>query len=102
MLQNFTKKLVNSLLGSDEGGEDEFLDRQSVGYHMFADSNSLTPSYGLQAHIESGGGHIRPDIDSHWASAKADLIQVSGCSCIWCRRNSESVSILFKHASVTY
>lgn len=71
MLENFTKKIVNSLLGSDEGGEDEPLDRQT-------------------AHIESGGAHIRPDIDSHWASAMADLIQVSGCSCIWCRRNSES------------
>ncbi|KIK40963.1 hypothetical protein CY34DRAFT_806630 [Suillus luteus UH-Slu-Lm8-n1] len=70
MLENFTKKIVSSLLGSDEGGEDELLDRQT-------------------AHIESGGGHIRPDIDSHWASAKADLIQVSGCNCIWCRRSSE-------------
>lgn len=73
MLGHFTKKIVNSLLGSDdsEGGEDEFLDTQT-------------------AHVESGGAHIRPDIDSHWASAMADIIQVSGCSCIWCRRNSES------------
>ncbi|KAG1815949.1 uncharacterized protein BJ212DRAFT_1481010 [Suillus subaureus] len=70
MLENFTKNIVKSLLRSD-AGEDEVLDRQT-------------------AHIESGGAHIRPDIDNHWASAMGDIIQVSGCSCIWCRRNSES------------
>jgi hypothetical protein len=46
MLETFTKKIVNSLLGSDEGGEDEFLDRQTVGYHVFADSDLLMFSCG--------------------------------------------------------
>ncbi|KAG2150476.1 hypothetical protein DEU56DRAFT_780200 [Suillus clintonianus] len=70
MLQNFTNKVVNSLLGSDEAGSDELLDRQA-------------------AQIESGDAHIRPEINSHWASAMADTIQVPGCNCIWCSRNSE-------------
>ncbi|KAG1734749.1 uncharacterized protein EDB91DRAFT_1146674 [Suillus paluster] len=69
MLENFTKTIDNLLMGSDE--EDELLDRQTV-------------------QIESSIHHVRPDIKSHWASAIADTIQVPGCSCIWCRRNSDS------------
>lgn len=71
MFENFTKKIVDSLLGSDDEAEHQFLDRQT-------------------AYIESDGAYIRPDIDSHWAFAMADTIQVLGCGCIWCRRNSES------------
>ncbi|KAG0706106.1 hypothetical protein DFH29DRAFT_903641 [Suillus ampliporus] len=67
MLGNFTKKIVHSLLGEDEVDKDELLDRQT-------------------AQIQSGVHHIRPDINSHWASAIADTIQVPGCSCIWCWR----------------
>lgn len=70
MLENFTNQNVNSLSGSDEQGDDGILDRQT-------------------AYIEPGGAHIRPDINSHWASAMADTIKVLGCSCIWCRRTSE-------------
>lgn len=74
MFKNFTTKFINLLLCLDEEGSDEFLDEQIVG----------------TAHVESGAAHIHPDIDNHWAFAIADTIHVSGCTCIWCRRNSQS------------
>jgi hypothetical protein len=97
MLENFTNQNVNSLSGSDEQGDDGILDRQTVSCNMFTDCNLLTLSCG-KAYIEPGGAHIRPDINSHWASAMADTIKVLGCSCIWCRRTSGLVSTLIEHA----
>ena len=90
MLQN----TVKTLLDPDEEYEDKLLDRQTASCHIFADCNLLILPCG-QAQTEAsihGDPNIRPDIHSHWSSAIADTIQVLGCNCIWCRRNSDWVS----------
>lgn len=46
MFEKFTKKIVDSLLGSDDEAEHQFLDRQTVGCHMFADRSLLMLSCG--------------------------------------------------------
>ncbi|OAX42267.1 hypothetical protein K503DRAFT_374866 [Rhizopogon vinicolor AM-OR11-026] len=77
MLDNFKKNVVDPLLGCSyevDGDDSEVLDSQT-------------------AQLESGvhdGPHVRPDIKSHWLSAIADTIQVAGCHCFWCTRNSNS------------
>lgn len=91
MLDNFRKSIVDRLLGTSyEVGEDELLDSETVGCHMFADYNLLTPSF-VQVQIQSDI-HDGPllHINSHRSRA-IDAIQVV-CYWIRSRRTGNSVS----------